>query len=97
MFTLTVDDFFIKYCSKDDADHLLEALKEQYVISEDWAAKIYCGVTLDWDYTKRTCILPMPNYVQDALNSFQYPTGTRAHHTPHPWVKPTFGQKVKLT
>ena len=31
-FTLTVDDFLIKYSSKADADHLLSALKDQYVL-----------------------------------------------------------------
>ena len=39
-FTLMVDDFFVKYTSKADAEHLSAALKEQYVISEDWEAKI---------------------------------------------------------
>ena len=34
-FTLTVDDFFIKYTDKADADHLLNSLKEKYTISED--------------------------------------------------------------
>ena len=51
-FTLTVDDFFIKYGNKVDADHLLGGLKEQYAISKDWEAKIYCGVTLYWNYSK---------------------------------------------
>ena len=39
----------------------------------------------------------MLNYVQDTLNSFQYPTGTRVWHALHPWVKHTFGQKVQIT
>ena len=34
-FKLTVDDFFVKYTSKADAEHLSSALKYQYVISED--------------------------------------------------------------
>ena len=44
IFTLTVDDFFIKYTNKEDADHLLNTLKEQIAISEDWETKLYCGV-----------------------------------------------------
>ena len=35
-FTLTVDDFLIKYSTKEDADHLLSALKYQYVIYNVW-------------------------------------------------------------
>ena len=46
-FTLIVDDFLIKYSTKADADHLLSASKDQYIISEDWEAHIYCGFTLD--------------------------------------------------
>ena len=75
-FTLTVDDFFINYTKKEDAYHLLNVLKEPYIISEDWEAKLYCGVTLDWDYTARTCILSMSNYVAMSLknsNTLHYP------------------------
>ena len=96
-FTLTVDDFFIKYTNRKDADHLLNALKEQYVISEDWEAKLYCGVTFEWDYKLRTCILSMPDYVANALKSFQHTPPTKAQHAPHPWTKPVYGQKVQLT
>ena len=45
-FILTVDDYFTKYANKANADHLLKALKEQYTIAEDWAARLYCGVAL---------------------------------------------------
>ena len=63
IFTLVVDDFTIKYTSLDDADHLLNALKTKYVISEDWEATLYIGITLKWDYIKRTVDLSMSNYV----------------------------------
>ena len=96
IFTLTVDDFFIKYTKKEDADYLLNVLKEQCVISEDWEAKIYCGVRFDWNYKQRTFILSMPDYVTTALKIFQHPTPTKAQHAPHPWVEPIYGQKVQL-
>ena len=56
-FALVVDDFAIKYTNKDDADHLLSTLEKIYVCKTDWEAKRYCGLTLDWDYEKRTCLL----------------------------------------
>ena len=34
-FCLCVDDFGIKYFSKDDAEHLLTALKENYKLTTD--------------------------------------------------------------
>ena len=54
IFTLVVEDFAIKYTSLKNAQHLLHALKEKYTISEDWKAKLYIGITLKWDYSKRT-------------------------------------------
>ena len=57
-FTLTVDDLFIKSTTKQNADHLLSALKEHYVISEDWAAKLYYGVRLDWDFLREPVVHP---------------------------------------
>ena len=83
-FALTVDGFFIKYTDTQDTTHLLNALKQQYTISEDWEATLYCGVTLDWNYQKRTRILSMPGYVKDSLQSFQHNKPNRAQHAPHP-------------
>jgi hypothetical protein len=40
-FTLVVDDFGIKYERKEDVDHHLAALREEYEVTEDWeGAKI---------------------------------------------------------
>eukprot|EP00957_Ditylum_brightwellii_P034653 2626903-Ditylum_brightwellii.AAC.1 len=46
-FTLVVDDFGVKYTNKEDVHHLLWALKDKYMVSEDWKGKLYCGFTLD--------------------------------------------------
>jgi hypothetical protein len=35
MFTLVVDDFAIKYKNKEDADHLLATIREEYEVTED--------------------------------------------------------------
>jgi hypothetical protein len=35
-FTLVADDFGIKYVGKEHADHLLNALKQDYEVTEDW-------------------------------------------------------------
>ena len=52
-FTLVVDDFGIKYCSKDDTLHLLTCLRALYEITTDWTGSLYIGFTLQWNYTKR--------------------------------------------
>ena len=59
IFTLVVDDFAIKYASKQDANHLLQALHARYTISTDWDASLYIGITLDWNYTTRHVDLSM--------------------------------------
>jgi hypothetical protein len=51
-FTLVVDDFGVKYVGKRDADHLINALKETYPITEDWHGTKYLGIDLAWDYDK---------------------------------------------
>ncbi|KAL7486035.1 hypothetical protein ACHAW6_011634, partial [Cyclotella cf. meneghiniana] len=40
-FTLVVDDFGIKYVSKEHPNHLLNALKEHYTFDIDWNGKLY--------------------------------------------------------
>ena len=47
IFTLVVDDFAIKYASKQDAEHILQALLAKYTISTDWDASLYIGVMLN--------------------------------------------------
>ena len=78
-----MDDIFIKYTNKKDTDHLLDALKAQYVMYEDWAAKLYRGVKLNRDYQKMTCNLSIPNYLIYALEFFNTPNLQEhsMHHT----------------
>ena len=49
-FTLVVDDFGVKYVGKEHADHLVNALKNKYQISNDWQGALYCGISLNWNY-----------------------------------------------
>jgi len=63
MFCLVVDDFGIKYVNKDDANHLFDALRQKYTSSIDWEGKLFCGITLTWNYQQRTCDLSMPGYI----------------------------------
>ena len=95
-FTLVVEDFLIKYENVAHATHLLDALRASYPITNDWKASLYCGVTLKWDNTARTCNLSMPGYVESALQKFQHQPPTRPQHASHAWVKPTFGATSQL-
>jgi hypothetical protein len=96
-FVLTVDDFGIQVQGKNDAQHLITALKENYEITVDWEGKLSCGITLDWDYKMGTVDLSVPNYVQEALLEFQHPVPTKPEHQPHRHNPPQFGSKIQMT
>ena len=66
-FSLVVDDFGVKYSRKEDVDHLIATLKKDFTPSEDWDGDLYCGITLKWDYVKRTLDISMPGYIKKAL------------------------------
>ena len=51
-FTLSVDNFSIKHFNQDDIDHLINALKTHYNISEDPTGSHYCVLQIDWNDDK---------------------------------------------
>jgi hypothetical protein len=97
IFSLVVDDFGIRYTSRDDADHLISTLKTAYEVSLDWTGSRYCGLTLKWDYTARTCDMSMPGYIERALTRFQHTASLKPEHSPHPWQRPNYGAKTQFT
>ena len=96
VFSLVVDDFGVRYTSKNDADHLIATLKVAYEISINWTGSRYCGLTIKWDYTKRTCDISMPGYIKRALARFQHSAGRSPKHAPHPRQGPNYGAKTQF-
>jgi hypothetical protein len=76
IFTLVVDDFCVKYNNLANAQHLMSTLNKLYKVIDDWMDTQYCGLTLAWDYEKRTCDISMPGYIDCALQCFAHP-----HHS----------------
>jgi hypothetical protein len=56
---------------------------------------VYSGITLDWDYNKRTCDISMPRYMTNVLNKFQHDTPKPPQHTPSRYVTPVYGTKMQ--
>ena len=86
-FTLVVDNFGMGYEDNEHALHLLLTLHKYYkAVSVNWTGMLYCSITLKWDYHQRTCELSMPEYVQQAVNQFQYTikSPNKATDAPHP-------------
>jgi hypothetical protein len=95
VFTLVVDDFLIKYMEIEHANHLVDALKTKYTISEDWQASLYIGLTINWDYEGDTVDISMPGYVEKALKRFQHPMPDEPEDAPSPEA-PKYGSKVQF-
>jgi hypothetical protein len=97
-FTLCVDDFGIKYFSKDDANHLIKAIQTNYETTIDWTGSLYCGLNLQWNYKDGYVDVSMEGYVKRALERFEHvPSSNRFQHAPHPWHKPTYGKSTPQT
>ena len=94
-FTLVVDDFGVKYTNETDVNHLIQALKQDYEIEEDWKGTRYLGITLDWDYKKREVHLSMPGYVERALARFGHLIPKNLQHQPHKHTVPTSGATIQ--
>jgi hypothetical protein len=96
-FTLVVDDFTVKYVRKQHAEHLQNALLRTYDLTTDWTATVYSGMTLKWDYDKRTCDISMPSYVSNVLSKFQHDAPKHPQHTPSRYVTPVYGAKTQYS
>jgi len=90
-----VDNFGIKYINKTDVNHLIQTLKQDYEIEEDWEGTRYLGITLDWDYKKRKVHLSMPGYVERALACFGHTMPKQLQHQPHKHTVPTYGATIQ--
>ena len=88
-FTLVMDDFGVKYIGKEHVHHLLQVLRQDYEIEEDWEGTHYLGITLDWDYTKREVHLSMPGYIEKALARFHHQVPLKPQDQPHKHTIPT--------
>jgi hypothetical protein len=82
-FTLVVDDFGVKYESKDDMDHLIASIKSLYKLTEDWMGNLYCGISLNWDYINRTVDISMPGYIKKKLQEYNHVLRGRMQACPY--------------
>jgi hypothetical protein len=93
-FTLTVDNFGVKYVGDEHAQHLIDVLEEFYEVDKDWTGKKYCGTNLDWDYDRRKVHLSMPGCCSEALTRFRHEAGRARMDQPHKHAIPVYGAKI---
>jgi hypothetical protein len=68
-----------------------------YELTPDWGGTVYSGMTLKWDYQKRTCNISMSGYVANVLSKFQHDNPKHQQHTPSRCATPVYGTKRQYT
>ena len=66
-FVLVVDNFGVKYFTKDNLDHLADTLKKYYSVKIDSDGKELVKIELDWNYTNKKVHLLMKPYLDKSL------------------------------
>ena len=59
-------------------------------ITTDWERKLYCGITMKWDYTKRYVDISMLGYVKEPLHQLNNETPKNPQHQPYPVLERTY-------
>ena len=74
LFCLCVDDFSVKYFSKEDIQHLHDTIATEYTCKIDWKRENFLGYTIDWNNKKGYVDISMTDYIRNALKKLLYTT-----------------------
>lgn len=91
MFTLTVDDFGVKYNSEEDLQHLIKSLEKIYKIKINLKGDKYLGMNLTWNYEERTVQIALNGYINKLMS--QHPQFKKQASTPYIYSRPKYGLK----
>ena len=84
-------DFGAKYVGGDNPHHLIDSLKEDFTISEDWKGLLFCGVYLKWYYDKHTLYISIPGYIQKQLQNYKHQNPSKPQYAPYPTSPRLYG------
>ena len=94
-FTLVVDNFGVKYTRRKDAEHLLKILETEFTaVSTEWEGKLYCGITLEWNYSKRWLDISMPGYIKKVLQKYLHESPEKPQHSPYIIAPKKYGKEA---
>ena len=80
-FCVCVDDFGIKYWSREDQDHLCNFIGKTFQHTTDYEGNNYCGLHIDWDYKLGYVDISIADYVNKTLTKLQHPLPTVPEHS----------------
>ena len=95
--SLVVKDFEVKYVGEENAQHLLDTVRQYYKCSCDWEGERYCGIAIKWDYKGRKVHLVMPSYLPKEQTRFKHTIPSTPQDQPYPHIKPNYGAKMQNT
>jgi hypothetical protein len=94
-FHIGVDNFGIKYSGEEHVYHLIQVLKQDYQIEEDWGGTQYIGLIVDWDYKRWEVHISMPGYIEKALAWLGHQVPKDPQHQPHTHKIPSYGVTIQ--
>ena len=86
IFCLCVDNFGVKYYTKDDVHHLQKTLQPVYDVKIDWTGENFLGYKLRWNYLKNYVDISMPTYIPNLLKKLNYKPHKNPQYSPHEYV-----------
>ena len=87
-----VDDFGVRFTNVEDFYKLNSILNIEYETTIDLSGTKFLGFDLDWNYTKRTCILSMPEYIPSLLKKLNFVQNHSPTHSPLPFTPPSYAK-----
>ncbi len=95
-FTLSVDDFGVKYVDKEHTNHLMLVLCGFYEIEEDWMESLYYRTNLNWNYQDRYLDISMPNYVSRQLLKYTLQPPKQPQLCPFSPAPTNYGKEMNI-
>ena len=92
---LIVDDFGVEHVGKCQADHLLEALLNDYKVTVNEKSDLFTCIKLQWNYNKQSVRLSMDEYIAKLRAKFNHPDPKKPQHYPHRHTPINYGVKVQ--
>ena len=96
IFTLVVDDFGVKYVDKEDSEHLMSVLKQNYEATEDWAGERYIGMHLRWDYSGEKGTFGSARVRRKALREFLHEHPRQKQYSPFPCAQKKYDKEAQM-
>ena len=91
-----MDNFGVNYCKREDTQHLIESLLAKYdKVTEDWDGKLYCGITLDWNYREGWFDILMPKYIAALRIRYKNDNPKKPQDSPYKPLPREYGSKMQ--